>query len=521
MSAVIDQAPTVSEPLRTGRRPAAAVLALARFEARELLRQPTVLVVFLLYAGYTYWQLLFPADAMDRYPVLHNADRATQPGTLALALVVLLAANITAQRSRRQGTDQHFDILVMERWRRTLAHALSVVPLAALTALIVAVEFAWTALKPGAVGHGSVAELAVGPLVTLAAGILGVLAARVIPSVLGGAVVVALGGIASLIASLVTETDAVHWLDWLNPVVSENGVDPIPSALLGRPAGWHVLYLAGLTALLLCVTLLLSGGRTRMVKAGTAVALAATVGGVAGQSPSHDAALTAARTKASHAPVTAQSCVTHHRSTYCSFPEWTAWRDDWAQVVDRVQGLAGGSTRGARLTIRQRIPVIVNLTDDSAITPLRTPGEITAGTRWGGNRVPEFAVGVASVLVAGDEEAASKMCDARVVTVMWLALAAQDDPMKALRDVRIDNSVSGAAGALSITDPVLMSTEQTRIVRELLKRPRYSVTARMKTHWAELTSPKTSLTQVAELLGVPAGKAAAEDKKSQGEEGAC
>ncbi|MCN9244187.1 ABC transporter permease [Streptomyces sp. RY43-2] len=523
MSAVIDQAPTVSEPLRTGRRPAAAVLALARFEARELLRQPTVLVVFLLYAGYTYWQLLFPENGMDRYPVLHYADRATQPGTLALALVVLLAANITAQRSRRQGTDQHFDILVMEPWRRTLAHALSVVPLAALTALIVAVEFAWTALKPGAVGHGSVAELAVGPLVTLAAGIVGVLAARVIPSVLGGAVVVALGGIASLAASLFTGPDPEHsqWLDWLNPVVSENGLDPIPSALLGRPAGWHVLYLAGLTALLLCVTLLLSGGRTRLVKAGTAVALAATVGGVAGQSPSHDAALTAARTKASHAPVTAQSCVTHHRSTYCSFPEWTAWRDDWAQVVDRVQGLTGGGARGARLTIRQRIPVVYNLTDDSAIMPLRTPGEITAGTRWGGTRVPEFAVGVASVLVAGDEEAASKMCDARVVTVMWLALAAQDDPMTALRDVRIDNSVTGSAGALSITDPVLMSTEQTRIVRDLLKRPRYSVTARMKTHWAELTSPKTSLTQVAELLGVPAGKAAAEEKGAAGEEGSC
>jgi hypothetical protein len=38
----------------------------------------------------------------------------------------------------------------------------------------------------------------------------------------------------------------------------------------------------------------------------------------------------------------------------------------------------------------------------------------------------------------------------------------------------------------------------------LLQKPRYSVIPRVKAHWAELTSPKTTTAQVAQLLGVRA-----------------
>ncbi|MER6354216.1 ABC transporter permease [Streptomyces sp. NPDC001634] len=506
MSTVMDKAPAVPAPVRTGRHPASAVLALARFEARELLLQLPVFVVFLLYIGYTSWKLFSPRDGMDDYPILQNTDRATQPGSLFLAIVVLICVNVAALRSRRNGTDRHFDVLVMEPWRRTVAHALSVVPFAAVTALVVAAQFGWAALKPGAVGHGSVAELAVAPLSVLLAGVLGVLIARLFPSAAGLPVFMGVGFAALMAAFAVAGPNAAHWPDWLFPLVSEDGTKPLPSGLLGRPAAWHALYLAGLTALLLCVAVLLSGGRTRLMKAVTAVALGATVAGIAGQSPSHESALIAAREKASRTPVTSQECVTHGRSRYCSFPEWTAWRDQWAAVVDRIQDLAGGGAGGARLTVRQRIPAIHELDEDSSLDPLRAPGEVTVGTRWGGNRIPEFSVGAAAVLVAGDELAGTRMCDARVVTVMWLALAAQDDPMTALRNVRLDDSIKGSAIAMTPTDGVFMSAEQTRIVRELLQRPRFGVTAKVKAHWTELMSPKTSEARVAEMLGVPAAK---------------
>ncbi|GAA3822730.1 ABC transporter permease [Streptomyces chiangmaiensis] len=507
MSTVIDEPSVVSVPARAGRHSAPAVVALARFEARELFLTIPVFVFFTLYVGSTAWKLLVTRDGMDDFPILQNADRATQSGTMILGIACLICVHVAALRSRRHGTDRHFDILVMEPWRRTVAHVLSVVPFAAVTAVVAAVEYGWAALKPGAVGHGSMAELAVAPLVVLLCGALGVLIARLYASLAGGPLFVVVGFATFMVASSVTG-GRVHWLNWLQPVFTEDGSSPVPSDVLGRPAAWHALYLAGLTALMLCLAVLLSGGRTRMLKALTIVALGATATGIAGQSPSHGAALTTARAQLSRMPQTVQSCVAHGRSTYCSFPEWTAWRDDWARVVDRVQDLAGGSAGGARLTIRQRIPVLYDLSTDSAIAPLRTPGEVTVGTRWGGSRVPEFAVGVASVLVAGDEEAVSGMCDARVVTVMWLALAAQDDPMAALRTVRLDGGANGSAVVMTPTEPLSMSAEQARIVRELLRRPLHSVTARVKAHWTELTSPTTSQARVAELLGVPPARGA-------------
>jgi hypothetical protein len=94
--------------------------------------------------------------------------------------------------------------------------------------------------------------------------------------------------------------------------------------------------------------------------------------------------------------------------------------------------------------------------------------------------------------------------------------AAQDDPMAAFRSVRVDDGLGDAAVALTPTDPLAMSAEQTRIVRELLKRPRYSVTARVKAHWTELTSPKTTEARAAELLGVPGAEGPGNEKSCQG-----
>jgi hypothetical protein len=49
-----------------------------------------------------------------------------------------------------------------------------------------------------------------------------------------------------------------------------------------------------------------------------------------------------------------------------------------------------------------------------------------------------------------------------------------------------------------------MNAAQTEVIKELLRKPRYSVIPKVKAHWAELTSPKTTTAQVAQLLGVPA-----------------
>ncbi|WP_406170939.1 ABC transporter permease [Streptomyces sp. NBC_00996] len=506
-------APTGVEPPARGQGSrTAAVLALARFEARELLLQIPVFVFFALYVGYTGWTMFNGREGMDDYPVLQDVDRSTQTGPLLLGIALFVCVDRAVLRSRRQGTDRHFDVLVMEPWRRTVAHALSVVPFAAGTALVVVFQFTWAALKPGAVGHGSPAELAVGPLAILLSGTLGVLLARLIRSTFGAPLFVV---VAYVVTVLVTNAaGSAQWARRLSPAVSEEGADPIPSELLGRPAAWHVLYLVGLMVLLLCLAVLVGGGRTRAVKALTAVALAATVTGVAGQSPGDSAGLIAARAKASVTPEKVQSCVGHGRSTYCAYPEWTGRTADWAEVVARVQSLAGGSARGERLTVRQRVDARYGLESDAALEPSSTPGVVTVGTRWGGNRIQEFAVGVASVLVAGDEESSGEGCDARAVTIMWLALASEPDPMTVFRHIRLNDSVKGSGISLAPTNPVYLSAEQTRIVRELLHKPRYSVIPKVRAHWAELTSAKTSTARVAQLLGVPTAGAGAGDAKS-------
>ncbi|MGC0339699.1 ABC transporter permease [Streptomyces sp. SLBN-8D4] len=501
------------------RRSWAAVFALARFEARDLLRYIPVLVTLVLYVGYTAWTLFHQQDGMDAFPALQDADRATQPGPLLLGIALFVCVNRCTLRSRKRGTDRQFDVLVMEPWRRTVAHVLSVVPFAAVTALVVLGEFTRQALRAGAVGHGSPAELAVGPLYVLLCGAFGVLLARLVPSTFAAPVGVI--GLFVLSVFVSAGTSDAEWTRWLPPIVGEDGGKTVlPSNLIGRPAAWHALYLTGLILLLALAAVLASGGRTLSLKVGAAGALALTLGGAVGQSGGVSPELTAAREQASVTPQRDQSCVrrwgsprsseaeTGGGSTYCAFPEWTGRAGDWAGVVDRVQSLAGGTAARQPLLVRQRVEARYGLGGDSAIDPLTTPYQVTVGTRWGGNRVPEFAVGVAYVLVAGDESKGGELCDGRVVTAMWLALGGDPHPMADLANVRLDDSVTGSAYVLAPTSGLSMTAGQTDVVRELLHRPRGEVTASVKRHWAELTASGVSTARVARVLGTEVPKGA-------------
>ncbi|MGW2568790.1 ABC transporter permease [Streptomyces sp. NPDC001537] len=530
------------------RRSRAAVFALARFEARELLLQIPVAATLLFYVGYTGWKLLFPPDGMSAYPALQDADRATQTTPVLLGIALFVCVNRAALRSRRRGTDRHFDVLVMEPWRRTAGHALSVLPFGALTALVVGVQFTWQALRPGAVGHGSVAELAVAPLYVMLCGAVGLLIARLIPSVFAAPLTVL--GLFTFLLFVATGTSGAQWSRWLSPVVSENSSATLPSDLVGRPAAWHAVYLGGLAlavafAAVLCAPrgvprsavdhLRARRGWSRpaaephmntaprpfgalprrpwLLKAGLVGALVLAVTGAVGQSGGVSPALAAARERATVSPEKEQSCVRHGASQYCAFDEWTGRTGTWAGVVDRVQALAGGAAASRPLLVRQRIDARYGLDGDAAIAPSTTPGQVTVGTRWGGNRVPEFAVGVASVLVGGDEKKGSELCDGRVVTVMWLALGRDADPVADLRNVRLDDSLSGPAIALTPTNPVSMSAAQTDVVRELLSRPRAEVASAVKSHWAQLTAPGVTTAEVARVLGTKVPKGADECEK--------
>ncbi|MER7223753.1 ABC transporter permease [Streptomyces rubradiris] len=477
----------------------AAVLALALFEARRLLLR---LPVLLALAGYTAWLVWHNLQPWDEFPALQDADRATQGGPLFVALAALLCANQAVLRSRRRDTERHFAVLALSRGQRTAAHALSVVPLALLVAVGVIVQFTWEAVKPGAIGHGSPAELLVGPLTVLLFGALGVLLARLVPSAVAAPLLFVVFYLMFVGAAFPFAGET--GIAWLAPVVGTANKYPFPSGLLGRPAAWHALYLAGFAATAALLAVLLSGSRGRSVQGAVAAALAVTVLGGVAQTRDVPEATAAARQRASLTPEKEQTCLRRGTSEYCAFPEWAPRTAEWERVVREVQSLAGGPAQGQRLLVRQRLDARYGLDNDSALPPSATAHQVTVGTAWGGNRVPEFSTAVAAVLVAGDEKAAAELCDGRMVTVMWLSLAWQHDPESQLRNVRLDDSLSGEAVVLSPTDPLTMTAGQTDVVRALLDRPLPSVVGRVKAHWAELTAPKITTARAAELLGVRA-----------------
>ncbi|MFD3733656.1 ABC transporter permease [Streptomyces sp. NPDC058632] len=497
----------------------AAVFALARFEARGLLTRLPVLVAFAVYTGWTVWRT---RTSFEGFPALQDADRATQTAPLLVGLAVLLCANQAVLRSRRYDTERHFAVLVLPPWRRTVAHLLSLLPAVLLVAVCVGGQFGWEALKPGAIGNGSPGELLVGPLSVLLLGAFGVLLARLFASAFAAPLLLVVLVFLAMFSTAPREGDATRWL---MPVVGEYGSRSLPSELLGRPAAWHALYLAGLALSAALVAVLVSGegfgpaggrgvrGRflgNRSVHAGLAGAVALTLLGAVMQTGGVSAQTEKARTRYSTVPQELQKCVERDGTSYCAFPEWTPRTGDWAEVVDRVRSLAGDAVRDRSLVVRQRVEARYGLSGDAAMTPLAGPDEVSVGTRWGGNRVPEFAVAVAGVLVTGREARVGAMCDGRLVTVMWLALAGRPDPLSDLSGIRLDDSTSGSAVVVSETEPLYMTAAHTELVRELLDLPREEAGAKVRANWAGLTSPEVTTDRTAELLGLDAPEEADE-----------
>lgn len=506
MTALLQQAPPVTgaAPARTVR----AVTALALVEGRLLLLRLPVLVALAAAVAWTVWRAPLLEEG---HPALQNADRSTQSAPLLVALAVLFCANQAVLRSRRHRTEPHLSVLALGTGARTAAHLLALLPVALVTGLGVLAHFGYQALRPDAVGHGSPAELLVGPLTVLLGGAFGVLLARLLPSVMVAPVAVVLlllafgGGVLPL-------GDGERGTRWLAPVVGESSFHSLPSDLMGRPAGWHALYLTGLVLTLALLAVVRGSdrglrdpvSRTALTALAGAVALAVTAG--VAQTGPLPADVRAARERATATPEKSQECVRRGGSTYCAYPEWLPRTGRWAAVADRVRAAAGGTAQDHALLVRQRVDARYGLHDDASPDPATARHQVTVGTAWGGNRVPEFAVAVAGVLVAGDERRAAGLCDGRMVTVMWLALSGEPDPVRSLRAVRVDDSDTGSAIVVSQTEPLSMTEAQTALLRELLDRPRASVEAGVKANWARLTAPGLTSARAAALLGVPAPK---------------
>jgi hypothetical protein len=235
----------VPREVTAGVRSRRSMLALAAVESGRLLRHPAVLAATALSA----WLLWRAGRGI--VPVLHYADIATQVPLAPLAGAALLATNLAVLRPHRDGAVDLYGSTRLSLARRTLAHLVSVLPLAMLGGVLVAADLAWLAGVPGSVGAPSMAEAATGPALIVLGGCLGVVLGRLWRSVALAplALVVLAAGSLTLAELNVGGHDTRPYV-WLGTLLRPVTIDPPPAALLGRPATWHLVYLLGAAVVL-------------------------------------------------------------------------------------------------------------------------------------------------------------------------------------------------------------------------------------------------------------------------------
>ncbi|HKE98406.1 MAG TPA: hypothetical protein VKG45_05700 [Actinomycetes bacterium] len=535
-----------------------AALALARVEGVRLLRQPLVWLA----SAVILWQWVAEQVADDpagRHPALQRADTETQTMLLLLAAAALVAANLAALRAHRHGTEDLARTLPLPQWLRTLGHLLSVLPVALLGALLAGGRIAQLATLPGAVGRPDPVELATGPVLVVLGGALGVLLARRSRSALAAPLaVLLLTGSLYVVDGLGYSGGyggyAARYL-WLGLHVPQTWSwrSPAPADLLGRPAGWHLAYLAGIVLLVAVAALLRAGGPRWRLRGVAAATLAATV--LAGSAQLRPpAGLEDRRAAAVERPAGLQVCQRRGPATYCVFPEFARRAGDWDRTVQAILRRVPAGT-APPLVVRQQLDPAEVYTDPGLLDALvltqreanrraGTATAITLGTSWGDEQELTLATTVA-FRVAGSParkdpdaggdtvpstEPSAEACGAPAVVALWLAAQASPGTTRAVRAAVADAAASLQAflaqalpgethtsadvpgiflwtgGTFNAPD-IDFGHHEAALAAALLDRPADQVGQALRRHWRELSSTATSSARAAELLAVrlPAG----------------
>ena len=529
-----------------------SMLALTAVESGRLLRHPAVL------AGTALSVWLLWRWGRGTVPVLHYADIATQLPLAPLAAAALLATNLAVLRPHRDGAVDLYGATRLTLARRTLAHLLSVLPLAALGAVLVVADLAWLAGVPGSVGAPHIAEAATGPALIVLGGWLGVALARVWPSVaVAPLVLVGLAAGSLTLAELqIGGHDQRSWT-WLGTLLRPLPLDPPPAALLGRPATWHLVYLLGAAVVLGAFAVWRSQAQARVRRRAQAVtgavvvaALAVTTAAAVVQTRPTSEALATRRLAADSNPAAELVCQRRGPSVYCVFPGFEPQIGLWEPTVRAV--LAGVppavAARALPVTVAQRVGwhrLIKEEGQDGlpaggntpvAGNPSQPGGPVApVGTAWTRNSQARLATNVAARLIeqsgtavppsgelpnpdpgqkpapganpdpSPEPSAGDIGCGARGAVALWLAAQASPHAAEGLRRAFTHAPSESETWALpndtDIDDP-WWSVRAGRFALTLLDRPRDQVTQTLWRNWDLVTSPETSLERLGELVGV-------------------
>jgi len=227
-------------------RPPAELGGLARIEGRRLIFHPVFLVGLAL-------SLLYLRDSV-RYHDLQVF--LGQWAFLPLAGGTLIAANLAALRSRRDGTDELYGSLPHPRSSRIAGQLLGLAWTLPVSSAVMAAAY----IASGAPYTPAIVELAQGPAMVVVSGTIGILLARMAPSSIVGALMI----VAIYAAQSQTWESPGSWGAWLLPMRNDVAVGAgasIPcepgAAVSGcgmvfvsvSGATWHLGYLVGVTLL--------------------------------------------------------------------------------------------------------------------------------------------------------------------------------------------------------------------------------------------------------------------------------
>jgi hypothetical protein len=417
----------------------AVVPALARVEARHLLRHPGT-VIGLMLTGLIAWLVYTESDGADA--LFDPANTFLLP-VLLLAWGLLIAANLGALRSRRFGTGDLLASTPTVPAARTLGHAggaLVGVPVAAL--IMFASTLLWRA-RPASIGWPHPALVLTMLLIVAGGAVVGVLLAQWLPHPVAGA-----GGV---IATIILQSNLGQNHPqgrWLHFAPGDSFDTPFDVG----PAGWHVVYVAALVALGIALAVARHGLPRPVATALAAIVLVVGVTGWIQMQPPTGAAV-AKQVARLNDPVAHQVCERHGGVRYCAWSEYRGWIDEWRKPVAGVLALAPAAVHTRVAEVRQMtgrielIPQIERRVDRRKAWP--ADGEVHPGLHWYEGHELALGYQAAARLVGLPASVGyrgwgcSAAGQARVIVALWLAGEATPAAHRALRHRSTDVQAVG------------------------------------------------------------------------------
>lgn len=481
--------------LVTAVRPTVATLALARVEARLLLRSATLWISVLLATA------LGVASSWTRMQTWETFAQTSGVASLVLAGGLLIAGHLAAGRDHRSAMTE------TTRSLPTLAHqriaALLVYVPVAIGAGFLAAGVQLLFLMPYApVGKLQVSQVVVAVVIPPLGALTGLAVGRRAPAA-------AVGPLALVAAAVLVVT--VPGIEigyktvgrWLGPVVTDApSVPGVP-----QPHGTHLIYLLALLTLVTGAALM---RRDRRIWALVATLALGAAGGAAvlqiNQMPDSFSEADYER----YAGPASLQCQSHSGVRYCALHDFGGWVPLWRDAVERVVTALPTVAHDRLPSVRQIPDATMEPEDTSDPNSAPKSATVTTGLRWG--RHGHWAVGSRSELVLDYARAVTRLPVARLlpspadgqpsekfscsghaqprtVVALWLVAQALPDGADQLATRSINLSA------------VQYGQPETDAAAVLLQLPRAQVTAALAAEWPAIISAKGG-TGALDSLGV-------------------